>query len=71
MKAWTVADLDARAREAVKAGTLPALSVDQNFWPNCHPGAGMKAARSYEDDIVMFTCATCNLYVCSLKIAKE
>jgi len=71
MKAWTVADLDARARAAVKAGTLPSLSVDCNFWPSCHPDAGMKAARSYEDDTVMFTCAACNLYVCSLKIAKE
>jgi hypothetical protein len=71
MKAWTVADLDARAREAVKAGTLLNLSQDQNFWPACHPDAGMKASRSYEDDNVMFTCARCNLYVCSLKIAKE
>ena len=71
MKAWTVADLDARAREAVRTGKLLNLSQDQNFWAACHPESGLKASRSYEDDTVMFTCVVCNQYVCTLKIAKE
>lgn len=71
MKPLVVSDLDAMARKAVQAGVLSSLSLDLHLLANCHPEAGLRTTRAYEGENVMLTCATCNLFVCNLKIAKE
>lgn len=71
MKPFTVADLDAQAREAVKAGLMESLALDIHHRPKCHPDAGMKTTRAYEGDNMMLTCASCNLFVMNLKISTE
>lgn len=71
MKAMTVGDLDAMAREAVKAGALSSLSMDIRFGGKCHISSGVIATRIYEGDVIMFTCATCNAFVGNLKVSKE
>jgi hypothetical protein len=71
MKALTVEDLDAQARQAVKDGALASLSLDLHLTSKCHPNAGMKNTRAYEGDNMMLTCSECNLFVANLKIAKE
>jgi hypothetical protein len=71
MKAMTVEDLDARARQALKYGGLESLSLDLHLTSQCHPTAGLKNTRAYEGDNMMLTCSECNLFVANLKIAKE
>ena len=71
MKAMTVEDLDASARQAVKDGMLKSLSLDLHLTALCHPNAGLKNARAYEGDSMMLTCSECNLFVANVKIAKE
>lgn len=71
MKALTVEDLDALARDSVKNGRLANLALDLHIDPRCHPGSGMKTTRAYEGDNMMLACSVCNLFVCNLKIAKE
>lgn len=71
MKPLIVADLDAMARQAVKAKSLENLSLDIHLAQKCHPEAGMKTTRAYEGDNLMLTCATCNLFVANVKIASE
>lgn len=71
MKARTVEDLDAFARDAVKAGAVGGLSMDLHFTPKCHPEAGMKNTRAYEGDNLMLTCSVCNLFVVNIKVAKD
>jgi hypothetical protein len=71
MKAMLVTDLDALARIAVKNGILKSLSMNLYLQAKCHPTSGLKNARAYEGDNMMLTCATCNLFVANIKIAKE